>query len=165
MKSDVQIRIASPGDAEKIGSLIREAFAPLENFYTTEAFAAVTPNAAEIRARFSEGAIWAALKNEEIIGTVSTVIEGKLLYIRSMAVLPSAQGLGIGRALLEAVENYAIENGFENLFLYTLPFLSGAIRLYEQNGFERGTDTSAEEFFGMPGLTMEKKLNRTGKFI
>ncbi len=73
-----------------------------------------------------------------------------------------AQGLGIGRKLLEAVENFALENGFENLFLYTLPFLSGAIRLYEQNGFERGEDTSPKEFFGMPCLTMKKKLNRTG---
>ncbi len=160
----MQIRIASPDESEKIASLIREAFAELESFYTPEAFVSTTPDSEKIRKRFDEGAIWAALKNETIVGTVSTVAEGERLYIRSMAVSPSAQGLGIGRKLLEAVENYAFENGFENLFLYSLPFLSGAIRLYEQNGFERGEDTSPEEFFGMPGLTMEKKLNQTGNF-
>ncbi len=159
MKSDVQIRIASPDEAEKIASLIREAFAEMKSLYTPEAFAATTPDSEKIRNRFDEGAIWVALKDETIVGTVSVVPEENgRLYVRSMAVSPSAQGLGIGRNLLAAVENYAIENRFENLYLYTLPFLSGATRLYELNGFKRGEDTSPEDFFGMPGLMMEKKL-------
>ena len=136
----------------------------MQFLYTPEAFAVTTPNAETIRERFGESVIWAALKNETIVGTVCAVPEeGGRLYVRSMAVLPSAQGLGIGRKLLDAIEYYALENKFKNLFLYTLPFLSGAIRLYEKNGFERGEDTGPEEFYGMPGMTMEKKLIRTGK--
>ncbi len=154
----MQIRIASPDESEKIASVIREAFAEFETLYTPEAFAATTPTAEMIRERFSEGAIWAALKDKKVVGTISVVAESERLYIRSMAVSRAAQGLGIGRKLLEAVERYAIENKFKSLFLYTTPFQSGAIRLYEQNGFERGEDENPDDFFGTPGFAMEKKI-------
>ena len=38
------------------------------------------------------------------------------------------QGLGIGHKLMDAIEEYAIANGFETLFLYTTYFSPGAIR-------------------------------------
>ena len=160
MKSDVQIRIALPEDSESIAETLRAAFAPFENLYTTEAFAATTLSAEKIRERFDEaGAIWAALKDERHVGTVSVVPREEGLYMRSMAVVPSAQGAGIGRELLRTVENYTVENGFEKLFLYTVPFLSGAIRLYEQNGFARG-GLETEGFFGTPWFEMTKELRK-----
>jgi len=131
----------------------------MKSFYTPEALTATIPNAEEIRERFDEGAIWAAETGGEIVGTVSVVAEGEKLYIRSMAILPSAQGLGIGRRLLETIEKFAVENGFKSLFLYTTHFLSSAIRLYEQNGFEHSGEGDADEFFGTPWFSMEKKLN------
>lgn len=158
MKSDVQIRIASRDESEKIAAVMREAFAEFESLYTPEAFAVTIPDAAEIQKRFDEGAIWAALADEKLVGTVSTVSDGKKLYIRSMAVLPAAQGLGIGRKLLGTIENFALENEYDRLFLYTTPFLAGAIRLYEQNGFVRGA-IETDNFFGTPWFAMEKKLN------
>ena len=159
MKSDVRIRTALPGEAEEIARVLSEAFAPFENLYTPEAFAATVISTEKIRERFNEaGAIWAALKNERIVGTVSAVPDGERLYIRSMAVLPEAQGLGIGRKLLETIENYAARNGFEKLFLYTTPYLPSAIRLYEQNGFMRG-ELKTEGFFGTTYFAMERKLN------
>src|SRR5215213_4288979 len=116
MNSEAQIRIASPADAEQIARILSEAFAPFENIYTPEAFAATVISPEKIRERFEdEGAIWVALKNEEAVGTVSVVPDGKRLYIRSMAVSPAAQGLRIGRRLLEAIENFAIESGFEKM--------------------------------------------------
>jgi len=154
----VQIRIALPGESDAIASVIREAFAEFESFYTPEAFAATTPGSEKIRERFDEeGAIWAALKNETIVGTVSVVPRDERLYIRSMAVVPSAQGFGIGRRLLETVEKFAIENEFESLSLATTPFLTGAIWLYEQSGFE-GDDIKTDGFFGTPWLAMKKRL-------
>lgn len=160
MESGVQIKIASPDEAGEIAALLREAFAEFETLYTPGAFAATVPDAEAIRRRFDEeeGVIWTALKNKKIVGTVSTVVDGEKLYVRSMAVSPSAQGAGVGRRLLEAVERFAIENQFEKLFLYTTLFLTSAIRLYEQNGFERG-EVRTDEFFGTPWFPMEKKLN------
>ncbi len=156
----MKIRRAVKDEADAIADILREAFAEFAADYTPEAFAIVTPPADEIAGRFDEGPIWVALKDGEIVATVSTVPEPEWLYIRSMAVLPSAQGLGLGRELLEAVEKHAIENGFERLFLYTTNFSLDAIRLYEKSGFERGRDTSADEWYGTPGLAMEKKIGR-----
>lgn len=162
VRQELHIKIASPEVSEAIAAVIREAFAEFETCYTPEAFAATVISAEKIRERFREGAIWTALKNEKMVGTVSTRMESERLYIRSMAILPGEQGGGIGRALLERVENFALENGFRFLFLYTTPFLHGAIRLYERNGFERGT-IETDGFFGTPWLRMEKKLDKTGK--
>lgn len=157
---DIQVRLAFVDEANAIADILREAFAEFESDYTPEAFAVVTPPPDEIAGRFDEGPIWVAVKNDEIVATVSAVPEPEWLYIRSMAVLPAAQGRGLGRKLLETVEAYAIEKGFERLFLYTTHFSSDAIKLYEKNGFRRGWDTSAEEWFGTPGLSMEKKIGR-----
>lgn len=157
---EIKVRPAFKEEADAIGRLLREAFAEFATDYTPEAFAIVTPSADEIARRFDEGPIWVAVKDNKIVATVSSVPESEWLYIRSMAVLPQAQGLGIARKMLEAVEEYAIESGFERLFLYTTHFSKEAIRLYEKNGFERGRDTSADEWYGTPGLAMEKKIGR-----
>jgi putative acetyltransferase len=160
MNSDVKIRIALPEDSESIADTLRAAFSEFESLYTTEAFAATILSAEKIRERFGEeGAIWAALKDEKFAGTVSVVPREEGLYMRSMAVAPSAQGEGIGRELIKTVENYALENGFEKLFLYTVPFLDGAIRLYEQSGFVRG-ELETEGFFGTMWFAMKKELKK-----
>ena len=154
---EVRIEFASPDEASRIAEILGAAFAEFEGFYTPEAFAATVLNSDEIRKRFEEeGAIWTARKNGEIAGTVSVVPDGEKLYVRSMAVLPSAQGLGIAQKLLETVEEFAIENEFESLFLYTTPFLLSAIRLYKINGFKRGEEV--DWFFGTPLFEMDKKL-------
>src|SRR6266536_6534553 len=104
MSSDLQIRRATAEDAESIAQILFEAFSEFESGYTPEAFAVVTPPPNEVATRFDEGPMWVAVKGNEIVGTVSALPEPEWLYIRSMAVSPKAQGLGIGRKLLEAVE-------------------------------------------------------------
>lgn len=156
-KADVQIRAAIADDSAAIAGVIDEAFSQFRAFYTSEAFAATAPPAETIRERFGAGEIWVALTDEKIVGTVSVVGDVDRLYVRSMAVSPAAQGLGVARKLLDTTENFAIENGFKNLFLYTTPFLASAIRLYELNGFVRGEDV--DWFFDTPLFAMEKKLD------
>lgn len=136
MKASVKIRIATVEDSEAIAGILIEAFTPFENLYTPEAFDVTILDAERMRERFEQnGRIWVALKNENAVGTVSVLDEGEKLYIRSMAVSPAAQGLGIGQKLLEEIENYAYEKGYLKLFLYTTPFLHGAIGLYEKKRF------------------------------
>lgn len=154
----LEIRQATRDEAEKIADVLRAAFGPLSGEYTPGAFAAVTPDPHEIRERFEEGPIWAAFADGEMVGTVSVMPEPDWLYIRSMAVSPATQGLGIGRRMLAVVEDYAVEMGFSRLYLYTTYFLKGAIRLYESSGFAHDRDTTAEEWHGVPGVGMDKKL-------
>ena len=153
-----EIRLAEAKHSQAISDLIYEAFAPFESEYTPGAFGYTTPKRGEIEKRFDEGPIWLAWMGDEIVGTVSGLPEGERFYIRSMAIRPSVQRGGIGQALLNELEAYARENGFEKLYLYTTFVLPGAKRLYEKNGFHVLRETPPEEWHDMGGLEMEKKL-------
>ena len=96
--------------------------------------------------------------DSEAVGTVSGLPDDQRFYIRSMAVKPTVQRGGIGQRLLDELEKYAREKGFEKLYLYTTFVLPGARRLYEKNGFYVLRETPPEEWYDMGGLEMEKSL-------
>lgn len=154
------IRRAVPEEAGDISALIREAFGPFEAEYSEEAFQYTTPSADVVRDRFNEGPIWVAVADgNSIIGTVSGLPEAERFYIRSMAIKPTVQRGGIGQRLLDTLEAYAREGGFEKLYLYTTFVLPGAKRLYDKNGFYVVRETTPEEWCNMGGLEMEKRIS------
>jgi GNAT superfamily N-acetyltransferase len=157
--SQLEIKLAAPGDEELIASLILAAFSTFKGEYTPDAFEYTAATADRIRERFAEGPIWLAYYSGEAVGTVSGLPEQDRFYIRSMAVSPDTQGSGVGQKLLEVLEAHARDAGFEKLYLYTTLVLPGAMRLYEKNGFYVLRETAPEEWFGMGGFEMEKKLN------
>lgn len=57
------------------------------------------------------------------------------LLLHSLAVAERARGMGVGTALLAAVEAYAREHGFEAVVLEVVNTNPGARRLYERNGY------------------------------
>jgi ribosomal protein S18 acetylase RimI-like enzyme len=57
--------------------------------------------------------------------------------MKRLFLLPGARGLGMGRAMAEAVVAAARRIGYRELRLDTLPTMSAAIGLYEQLGFKR----------------------------
>ena len=151
------IRRATRSDLSEIASLMHEAFVEYRSLYTEEAFLATTPNAEQIAVRITEGPVWVAIVGNEIAGTVAVVERGDDLYIRGMAVLPSARGHRLGELLLKQIERFGHERNLKRLVLSTTPFLHRAIRLYERNGFQR-TGDPPHELFGTPLFTMVKKL-------
>jgi len=155
--SNVLIRSAVMDEAAVIASLLYQAFVEFEPLYTSSAFAATTPTSDQIQKRWSEGPVWVMVEGSQLVGTVSVVPKAEGLYIRSMAVLPSHRGQGIGYTLLLAVEHLANTQGIRRMFLSTTPFLTGAIRLYEQFGFQQ-TNDAPHELFGTPLFTMVKPL-------
>jgi len=160
IKSDasvISVVEASPTDADSVASALSESFAEYRPLYTPEGYAATTPSAEQIRARWDEGPVWVALRDRRVVGTVSAVPRGRELYVRSMAVVPSARGRSAGELLLRRVEEFALAHGHERLTLTTTPFLSRAIRLYERAGF-RPTGR-ALELFGTPLFEMSKDLS------
>jgi N-acetylglutamate synthase-like GNAT family acetyltransferase len=153
------IRDATAGDAEAIAALLADAFVEFEPLYTPDGFRATTPGREEISQRFTDGPTWVVEQEGRVAGTVSAVVRPDGVYVRSMAVAPSARGGGIGRRLLNHVQDFAAAQDRDRLYLSTTPFLSSAIRLYEQAGFVR-TSAPPYELFGTALFTMEKWSNR-----
>ena len=154
----VEVRIADPEDSIAIAEVLREAFGAYRDEYTDEAFAVVTSSPEEIAKRFDEGPQWVALLDAKVVGTVSVTVEDGDLYVRSMAVAPDAQGHGIGHKLLDVIDEYAAGTDFERIFLYTTYFSERAKELYEKHGYAWVRDTTADEWYGVPGLEMDKKI-------
>ena len=92
-----------------------------------------------------------------VIGTVSVVARGESVYVRGMAVLPTARRQRFGEALLRQAEELASAHGCGRLYLSTTPFLTLAIQLYERAGFRR-SDDGPHELCGTPLFTMEKAV-------
>lgn len=153
----IKITLATIKQASSIAITLREAFLEYEALYTLQAFAATTPTAEQIENRWSEGPVWVAMQDEKMIGTVAAVPKGESLYVRSMAIIQTARGQGVGKLLLEETERFARETSFRRMFLSTTPFLDRAIKLYEHFGFTR-TEDGPHELFGTPLFTMEKTL-------
>ena len=139
--------------------MLCQSFLEYQDQYTPEGFAATTPDEQQVRSRMGQGPTWVALLSNAIVGTASVVEKGNGgLYVRGMAVLPSARRRGVGELLLREIEGFASRNGCTRLFLSTTPFLTGAIRLYERFGFKRTPD-GPNDLFGTPLFSMAKALN------
>lgn len=157
--ADLEIRRASPEDSAAIAAVLRDAFAEYKDLYTEGGFAATTPNEKQVLRRMQEGPVWVALRDSEVVGTVAAMLEGvSAVYIRGMAVLPTARGTGAGTALLRCAEAWCAGQHCIRLFLSTTPFLYSAIRLYEKAGFRRANG-DVHDLFGTPLVTMEKTLS------
>jgi GNAT superfamily N-acetyltransferase len=155
--ADVKIRMAVPADATQIAAVLLESFAEYENLYSPEGFAATTPACGSILNRMKEGPVWIAWLDHSAVGTASVADRGDDLYLRGMAVLPTARGRGIASLLLRQVEDYASAHGYRRLILSTTPFLHEAIRLYERFGFSRSRE-GPQQLSGTPLFTMVKSL-------
>jgi len=159
-EGQLEIRLAQPGDEDTVERLIGEAFEPFRAAYSPGGFADTTATAEVIRERMETAKIWIAFDGDEAVGTVTALAdEGGGIYIRSMAVTPSAQGKGVGQKLLDALEHDAHHCDEKRLHLYTTFVLPGAQRLYEKNGFRVVRETAPEEWHDMGGVEMEKLLN------
>ena len=75
-----------------------------------------------------------------------------------MYLLPEARGIGLGRRLMERCLEAASFNGFQQVYLETLPELKQAVNVYEKFGFEYlCVPLGNSKHFGC-GLWMLKKL-------
>jgi GNAT superfamily N-acetyltransferase/DNA-binding MarR family transcriptional regulator len=86
------------------------------------------------------GFLFFAVLGEKVVGTCALRRErGDVYELAHMAVTPTCQGQGIGRALAEAAIEQARLLGVDRLYLQTHPILKRAGRLYRDLGFRRIT--------------------------
>jgi putative acetyltransferase len=83
------------------------------------------------------GAIWYAVRGDVVFGTVALLPEDGVTELAKMAVVPAAQGQGIGRMLVEHALAHARGTGMRRVDLVTNSGLVPALTLYASCGFRR----------------------------
>jgi ribosomal protein S18 acetylase RimI-like enzyme len=140
---DVQVRPVGPDEYELAGRIVVRAYESLPGNHMTGGYAEVL---ADVGRRAGETEVLVAV-GPELLGCVTFVPDSSSPWaellgpgeagVRMLAVDPSAQGRGVGRALLSACIERARQLGRAALFLHSTPWMEVAHHLYESAGFVR----------------------------
>lgn len=130
--------VAAPDDVLAVGQLFRGYAASLPVDLAYQDFATelaglpgkyAEPEGALLLARDQAGAPFGCI-------ALRPLDEGAC-EMKRLFLVPEARGIGLGRALAEAIIVAARDRGYRELRLDTLPSMTSAIALYEGLGFER----------------------------
>lgn len=111
---------------------------------------------ASLRDKAAQEIDYVALDGEELFGCIFLRPEPDCLYIGKLAVLPSAQGRGFGRRLLEVAEETARGLGLAALRLETRIELEGNHATFSDWGFVRMAEKSHPGFTRVTFVEMRK---------
>lgn len=84
------------------------------------------------------GEFWVIEQNNKIVGTAAyyPISRGKnAVEIRKMYLLPNIRKQGLGKFLLQELEEVIISKGYEEIWIETASILKEAVILYEKNGY------------------------------
>jgi ribosomal protein S18 acetylase RimI-like enzyme len=138
----VIIRSAQPTELAEIGDIRLAAYRADGFLPPNSGYAAVLHGLGAS----GSGRVLVAVDGDRLLGTVmlqywpeaGEVVRGpEEAEIRALAVAPSAQRLGVGSALLQAVITEAAASGVRYLALCSLPEMRAAHGMYERAGFVR----------------------------
>ncbi|MDN5798236.1 MAG: GNAT family N-acetyltransferase [Intrasporangium sp.] len=142
MTERVEIRLAREGEYDRVADILATAYAPSglrpgDDYYQ---------HLRDVAGRVAAAEVWVAVEGSEVLGTVTwppvgsperEVAGDDEAEFRMLAVDPRVQGLGIGRALVEAIVRRARSEGFRRIVLSTTTWSTSARRLYADMGFVR----------------------------
>jgi len=140
----MEVRPVRAHELDELGVLTVAAYQDLEGGTDLGGYAGVLR---DVAARASAATVLVAVDGDVVIGGVTFVPEPDNPYaeelqegeagIRMLAVGPSAQGRGAGRALATACVERARGRGAIRVALHSTPWMSAAHGLYESMGFRR----------------------------
>ena len=93
------------------------------------------------------GEFWVVESQGSIVGTSAyyPVDRGQnAVELRKMYLLASARGQGLGRFLLQTLENTIFKRGFDQIWIETASVLTEAVQLYERHGYRTATDVETK---------------------
>lgn len=135
------IRSWMPDDREAAAAVIRDTLA---EYGLTWEPAGADRDVLEVEASYINigGEFWVIEQQGKIVGTAAyyPVQRGKkAVEIRKMYLLPAARGKGLGRYLLQELENAIASRSFQAIWVETASVLKEAVKLYESSGYQAAT--------------------------
>ena len=133
----VTVRMAAEADARDIMRVTREAFAAYaRNGGEAGAAAALNETEEQIKDDIRNILVFAALLDNEIIGSVRVELQGSgNAYLSRFGVRAGYQSLGVGHKLMAAVDERMAAEGVKMLSLHTASKAASAVRFYYSCGF------------------------------
>ncbi len=156
-KLSLAFRKAASRDVAAMQEVFAEAFADKNEFTNLQQYLSWSVQDRDIRM------IVAETEDKKIAGFVMTEFNSSTMrnavHVAQLAVAPEFQGNGVGRALLEQVEQTALKNEFDTVTLQVRKGNAKAIGLYESMGF--GIMGEDQKYYrdGESALEMKKYLN------
>ena len=113
------------------------------------------PMTADYSAAIRRGRAWVAVEDGEVAGFVVLVAEPGYLLLENVAVLPAAQGRGIGARLLALAEEHARSLRLPEVRLYTNEAMTENLTYYPRHGY---TETHRMQQDGFQRVFFRKRL-------
>lgn len=96
---------------------------------------APAPMTADYDAAVRDSQVWVAAENDEVVGLLVLVARSDHLLLENIAVVPSAQGRGIGARLLVLAEDRARQLQLGEIRLYTNEAMTENLAYYPGHGY------------------------------
>jgi ribosomal protein S18 acetylase RimI-like enzyme len=109
----------------------------------------------DYRALIDAGHVHVVEHDGAVKGVIVLIPEEDAMLLDNVAVAPAAQGLGLGRMMLEFAERSAIDRGYRRVRLFTNEAMVENIALYSRNGY---FETLRAEEKGVRRVYMAKVL-------
>jgi ribosomal protein S18 acetylase RimI-like enzyme len=125
------LRPATAADVPRLSELVRAAY----GHYVERLGRPPRPIGDDYAEVVRSHRVTVAERTGEIAGLIVMGTDDEGFFIDNVAVDPSRQGLGVGRALLEHAEEAARDAGFASIYLYTHELMTENLALYTRIGY------------------------------
>jgi GNAT superfamily N-acetyltransferase len=132
--ADVAAVIFRPATAADVDALRAVAVAAYQ-VYVPRIGREPAPMSADYASAVRDDEVWVAVLDDTIAGLLVLVRQPDHLLVENVAVLPSAQGRGIGAGLLALAEQQARQYGLPELRLYTNEAMTENLAYYPRHGY------------------------------
>lgn len=127
----MSIRLANLRDLDSVQGCAEEAYA----LYVPRMGKKPAPMVADFGSQIEAGQVYVIESDGNVAGFIVLYRRRDHLHIENVAVLPSRQGLGLGRALLSFAEEQAERRSLQAIELYTNVKMSENLKLYPRLGY------------------------------
>jgi GNAT superfamily N-acetyltransferase len=147
----MDLRLATGDDLPVVGHIVRAAY----THYIARIGRAPGPMLDDYAALIAEGRVHLGERDGTALGLLVLIPQHDAMLLDNIAVLPRAQGTGLGRRLMAFAEQAARAAGYDAVRLYTHEMMVENIALYTRVGY---VETHRIEEKGLRRVYMRKLL-------